>query len=67
VLLAIWLTPDRQQALFANLHGNVLAIGPGTGPNLSYYPHEIHGIGIEPNPFMYPYLQKEAEPLVLRA
>lgn len=56
---------DRKQTLFANLQGNVLEIGPGTGPNLSYYPHDIHWIGIEPNPFMYPYLQKEAERLGL--
>lgn len=56
---------DRKQALFANLHGDVLEIGPGTGPNLLYYPHDIHWIGIEPNPFMYPYLKKEAERLGL--
>ncbi|MBE9105037.1 methyltransferase domain-containing protein [Nostoc sp. B(2019)] len=56
---------DRKRALFAQLHGNVLEIGPGTGPNLSYYPSDIHWIGIEPNPFMHPYLQQEAERLGL--
>ncbi|MBV9385880.1 MAG: class I SAM-dependent methyltransferase [Chroococcidiopsidaceae cyanobacterium CP_BM_ER_R8_30] len=56
---------ERKQALFSNLHGNVLEIGPGSGPNLSYYPHDIHWIGIEPNPFIHPYLQKEAERLGL--
>ncbi|WP_256090887.1 class I SAM-dependent methyltransferase [Nostoc sp. KVJ20] len=56
---------DRKRALFAQLHGNVLEIGPGTGPNLSYYPSDIHWIGIEPNPFMHPYLQQEAERLAL--
>lgn len=54
---------DRKQALFADLNGNVLEIGPGTGPNLSYYPANIHWIGIEPNSFMHPYLRQEAERL----
>jgi ubiquinone/menaquinone biosynthesis C-methylase UbiE len=56
---------DRKQNLFAQLHGNVLEIGPGTGPNLSYYPRDIHWIGIEPNPFMHPYLKQKAERLGL--
>ena len=56
---------ERKQALFSDLHGEVLEIGPGTGPNLSYYPHDIHWVGIEPNPFMHPYLHKEAERLGL--
>ncbi len=56
---------DRKRALFTDLHGNVLEIGPGTGPNLSYYPPDIHWIGIEPNPFMHPYLRQEAERLGL--
>lgn len=56
---------DRKQALFATIHGNVLEIGPGTGPNLSYYPKDIHWIGIEPNSYMHPYLNKEAEKLGL--
>lgn len=56
---------DRKQALFANIHGDVLEIGPGTGPNLSYYPKNIHWIGIEPNPYMHSYLKQEAERLGL--
>lgn len=56
---------DRKQALFANLHGDVLEIGPGTGPNLPYYPQDIHWIGIEPNPYMHSYLKKEADRLGL--
>ena len=51
---------DRKQALFGNLDGDVLEIGPGTGPNLPYYSRNIHWIGIEPNLYMHPYLQKEA-------
>lgn len=54
---------DRKRSLFADLHGNVLEIGPGTGPNLSYYPRDIHWVGIEPNPYMHPYLRKEANRL----
>lgn len=57
---------DRKQALFANVHGNVLEIGPGTGPNLPYYPQDIHWIGIEPNPYMHSYLKKEADRLGLK-
>ena len=56
---------ERKQALFANIHGDVLEIGPGTGPNLPYYPRDIHWIGIEPNPYMHSYLKKEAERLGL--
>ncbi len=56
---------DQKRALFADLHGNILEIGPGTGPNLSYYPSDIHWIGIEPNPYMHSYLQQKAEQLGL--
>lgn len=50
-----------KQALFKNLQGKVVEIGPGAGANLSYYPQEIDWIGIEPNPFMLNYLEKEAK------
>lgn len=56
---------DRKRSLFTNLHGKILEIGPGTGPNLSYYPPDIEWIGIEPNPFMHSYLQQEADKLGL--
>lgn len=56
---------DQKRALFANLHGNVLEIGPGTGPNLSYYPPDIHWIGVEPNSYMHSYLRQKAEQLGL--
>ncbi len=52
---------DRKCNLFGNLHGDVLEIGPGTGANFPYYPKDMRWIGIEPNPYMHPYLQKEAE------
>jgi len=59
--------PDggRKAALFANLEGTVLEIGPGTGANLSYYPQDIHWIGVEPNPFMHDYLREQAQTLGL--
>jgi ubiquinone/menaquinone biosynthesis C-methylase UbiE len=52
---------NRKRELFAHLQGKVLEIGPGTGPNLAYYPKDIQWIGIEPNSFMHSYLQAEAE------
>lgn len=54
---------DRKRALFSGLHGDILEIGAGTGPNLEYYPHDVRWIGIEPNPAMFPYLQDEARRL----
>lgn len=56
---------ERKQALFANICGDVLEIGPGTGPNLPYYPKNINWIGIEPNPYMHAYLKQEADRLGL--
>jgi len=54
---------DRKRALLGDLSGDVLEIGPGTGVNLPYYPSGIRWIGIEPNPFMHPYLKRQAEQL----
>ncbi len=56
---------DRKRALLGTLRGTILEIGPGAGPNLAYYPRDIHWIGVEPNPAMYPYIQKEAQRLGL--
>ncbi|MCM1981303.1 class I SAM-dependent methyltransferase [Lyngbya confervoides] len=50
----------RKQALFDGLEGTVLELGPGAGPNLCYYSPSIQWIGLEPNPFMLPYLQTSA-------
>lgn len=52
---------DLKRSLLSNLQGKVLEIGPGAGANLSYYPTDIHWIGIEPNPFMHPYIHQESE------
>ena len=54
------LVAERKRALFANLSGDILEIGPGAGPNLVYYPSGCRWIGVEPNPFMHPYLRQAA-------
>lgn len=50
----------RKQALLGDLTGRILEIGPGTGPNLKYFGPDVSWIGVEPNPFMHPYLRDEA-------
>ncbi|NJO72629.1 MAG: class I SAM-dependent methyltransferase [Leptolyngbyaceae cyanobacterium RM1_406_9] len=52
---------DLKRSLLGNLQGTVLEIGPGAGANLSYYPTNVYWIGVEPNPFMHPYIYQEAE------
>ena len=51
----------RKRALFGSLSGTVLEIGPGAGPNLARYPPGIRWIGIEPNRFLHPYLNRAME------
>lgn len=51
---------DRRRELLRNAWGDVLEIGPGTGANLSWYPQRVRWVGIEPNPYMHPYLRREA-------
>jgi len=46
--------------LLADLHGDVLEIGPGGGPNFSYYAPDVRWVGVEPNPYMHPYLRATA-------
>ena len=50
----------RKRVIFATLEGAVVEIGPGTGSNFRYYPPDIRWIGIEPNVYMRPYLEREA-------
>jgi ubiquinone/menaquinone biosynthesis C-methylase UbiE len=52
------LIASRKRELLSNLSGTVLEIGPGTGINLRYLPADAFFIGLEPNPYMYPYLQE---------
>jgi ubiquinone/menaquinone biosynthesis C-methylase UbiE len=50
-----------KQALLGSLEGKILEIGAGAGANFAYYPKTVSWLGIEPNSFMHPYLQQEAE------
>lgn len=52
---------ELKQALLGNLQNRVLEIGFGAGANLAYYPSQINWIGVEPNPYMHPYLEREAQ------
>ncbi|HKF06251.1 MAG TPA: methyltransferase domain-containing protein [Candidatus Sulfotelmatobacter sp.] len=54
-----------KRELFADVSGNVLEIGPGTGANLRYLPNGVRWMGVEPNPFMQSYLREEAHKLDL--
>lgn len=47
--------------LFLDLSGEVLEIGPGAGINFRHYPKSVRVRGVEPNPFMHPYLASAAE------
>jgi SAM-dependent methyltransferase len=51
---------ERKGALFADLSGTVLEIGPGTGANLRHLPPSVQWLGVEPNPAMHGYLHAEA-------
>jgi len=55
------LLADRKCSLLSEVGGTVVEIGPGTGTNFRYYPRNIHLIGVEPNRYMHPYLQRAAE------
>lgn len=49
-------TAARKRVLFGGLHGSILEIGPGAGPNLRFYPPDARWTGVEPNPYMHAYL-----------
>jgi SAM-dependent methyltransferase len=51
----------RKRRLFADLRGDILEIGPGTGPNLPYYSPDVHWLGVETNAAMLPYLRLAAQ------
>ncbi len=54
------LLADRKRDLLGAVTGTVVEIGPGTGANFRYYPSGVRWIGIEPNPYMHPYLRRAA-------
>ena len=51
---------DRKRRLFADVRGEVLELGPGTGANLAYLDRAARWIGLEPNRAMFPELEAEA-------
>lgn len=53
----------RKRDLLRDLSGDVLEIGPGTGPNLQYYQKGVRWTGLEPNTAMWHYLEAEARGL----
>lgn len=55
----------RKRALFAGLQGTVVEIGPGGGVNLPYFQRDVHWVGVEPNPYFRPHLERVAAGLDL--
>jgi SAM-dependent methyltransferase len=53
----------QRRVLLGDLRGKVLEIGPGGGPNLAYYHADVTWLGVEPNPYMHPYLLRHAAKL----
>lgn len=51
---------DRKRGLFGALRGVVVEIGPGAGANLPYLRSDVRWIGVEPNPYAHPYLERAA-------
>lgn len=49
-----------KERLLTTLHGDVLEIGPGDGPNFRYYAPDVRWVGVEPNPYMHAYLRESA-------
>lgn len=50
----------RKRRLFTGLPAEVVEIGAGAGANMRYYPAGTRLIAIEPNPWMHPYLRRQA-------
>lgn len=51
---------DRKRALFAGLSGTVVEIGPGAGANFPYYTSAVRWLGVEPNRYAHPSLERAA-------
>jgi len=51
---------DRKRALFAGLSGTVVEIGPGAGANFPYFGPGVRWVGVEPNRYARPYLERAA-------
>lgn len=50
----------RKAALFADLHGDVVELGPGAGVNLAQLPPGTRWTGVEPNVLLHPILARRA-------
>jgi ubiquinone/menaquinone biosynthesis C-methylase UbiE len=50
----------RKAALFADLAGDVVEIGPGAGVNFAQLPAGIRWVGVEPNLALHPILERRA-------
>ncbi|WP_038058767.1 methyltransferase domain-containing protein [Thermus amyloliquefaciens] len=54
----VGLSEPWRKKLLRSLAGKVLEVGPGTGVNLAYLPDGVYWIGLEPNPYFHPHLQR---------
>jgi ubiquinone/menaquinone biosynthesis C-methylase UbiE len=54
-----FIAPHKRR-LLGDLHGDLLEIGPGAGPNFGYYAADVRWTGVEPNPYMHAYLRANA-------
>lgn len=55
------LVRGRKKRLFEDLSGDILELGAGTGANLPFYPRGVHLTVLDPNPYMRPYFEREAD------
>lgn len=53
----------RKRALFGDLEGTVVELGPGAGANLPYLSRATRWIGVEPNPYLHGPLRATAAQL----
>jgi SAM-dependent methyltransferase len=53
----------RKERLLGPLAGDVVELGPGPGTNLRFYGPDVRWLGIEPNAYMRPHLEREARRL----
>jgi len=51
----------RKAELFEGVGGEVIEIGPGGGVNLRFLGGGARWVGVDPNPYVEPYLRREAE------
>lgn len=53
-----------RQELLADLRGDVLEIGAGTGANFEFYPGDARVVALEPDPYMLKRAQEKVRPNV---